>query len=133
MIKVIYIADELVDYCGIARSFVDSKVCRPRKLRMKDIDYRFFSLQNGKPHSINILELPGIIRGADVVLFDYGGFDVCGQDNYRLIDHYSRFFLKVIEDNPSKEWWCVSALPKNCFDDDELDRLEELGVDFAWA
>lgn len=133
-LKIIYIADELTDQDGLAQSFVESKVCTPQGLlSIKDVDYIFYSLQNGKSHSINIIDIPNIIRGANVVFFDYGGFDVCGQDNYRLIDHYSRFFIKLIMETPSIEWWCTSALPKNYFDEEEIEELKKLGVKFAWS
>lgn len=132
-IKVIYIADEEKDQYGHAESFVTSKVCTPNELGLKDVDYTFFSLQRNKPHSEVILEIPDLIRGADVVFFDYGGFDICGSDNWRLIDYYSRFFTKIIKERPSIEWWCTSALPQNCFDDENIDELKELGVNFAWS
>ncbi len=131
--KVIYIADELDDTSGLAKSFIEAKICSSHKLEFKDLNYHFYSLQCGKSHNQIILEIPNWVLGADVVLFDYGGFDVMGQNNYRLIDYYSRFFIKLIEENPSKEWWCTSALPKNCFAPNEIEQLQKIGVNFVWV
>ena len=130
--KAVYIADEMEDTYGHADSFISSYYCK-HDIPMKDVEYIFFTLQRGKPHGQVMLEIPDVIRGAEIVFFDYGGFDVCGRDNWRIVDQYSRFFMKIIKEHPSIEWHCTSALPKNCFDTEDLSELKELGVKFSWA
>ena len=38
--------------------------------------------------------------------------------------------MQVIREHPAIEWWCTSALPQNCFDEEET---EELKRDYARA
>lgn len=131
-LKVIYVADELTDYDGLAISHIESHF-RKQNISMKKINWTFFTLQRNKPHNEVLIEIADIIRNAHTVFFDYGGFDICGSDNYRLIDYYSRFFMKIIEERPSINWICVSALPRNCFDEEDINKLKNIGVKFTWT
>lgn len=134
--KVIFIADEMIEEQDNTRGFVSHCFARPHNINpmqeKSQIDYRFFSLQCGKPHSNVIDEIRSLIRGASCVMFDYGGFSFPSHGNHRLIDFYTREFVKLIKDNPSIEWWCVSNLPSNCFSDEEKEEVKACGCKFYW-
>lgn len=89
-------------------------------------------LEEGGTALVYIEKLKSMIQEADVITFDYGGFQQMANwgGGYSIVDYWNRFFLQQIEDHPNKDWRCVSAL--NTFEDDDKVRLEELGVKFRW-
>lgn len=89
-------------------------------------------MDDGGTTKLYIEKLKDMIQGADVITFDYGGFQqmaFCG-GGYSIVDWWNRFFLKQIEDNSGKDWRCISGL--NTFEDEDKERLEKLGVKFRW-
>jgi len=130
--KVVFIADEIEEDRALNKSFVEAKFCRPHRLAFDKLNYTFFSLQRGMPHSRVVQEIRSVIRDAAAVFFDYGGFSLPSSDNHGLIDFYTREFIKIIQDHPSIEWWCTSALPNVCFSDEEKDTIKSLGVNIYW-
>ena len=134
-LKIVFIADELEEDVSARDGWISfyftqnnlKLVLHPSKV----IDWHFLSLQSGKAHRNVIDEIRSLIRGADCVMFDYGGFSIMGQDNSRLIDYYTREFTKLIKENTSIQWWCVSNLPANCFTDDEKEELKGI-CKFYW-
>jgi hypothetical protein len=133
--KIVFIADEPEEDARARDGWISFYFCqnnlKPVLHPEKTIDWHFLSLQCGIAHSNVIDEIRSLIRGADCVMFDYGGFSMPGQDNSRLIDFYTREFTKLIKDNPSIDWWCVSNLPANCFSDDEKEELKGI-CKFYW-
>lgn len=74
-------------------------------------------------------QIPLEVQRRDIVCFDYGGFySIFGSSGF--IDWWNRFFIKLIEDYPNKDWRCYNAL--DVFDIDERKKLENLGVKFQW-
>ena len=132
--KIVFIADELTEDKGARDGWVSFCYLTPNNLdwmKVKEVDWHFLSLQSGKDHRNVIDEIRSLIRGADCVMFDYGGWSMPGCDNSRLIDFYTREFTKLIKENTSIQWWCVSNLPANCFTDDEKEELKGI-CKFYW-
>lgn len=131
-LKVVFIADEPAEERALNRSFVEACFCHQHNTSFDKLNYIFFSLQSGMPHTSVVQEIRSLIRGADAVFFDYGGFSLPGCDNHGLIDFYTREFIKIIRDHPSIEWWCTTGLPGVCFSDEEVDTIKSLGVNMYW-
>jgi hypothetical protein len=68
-----------------------------------------------------------LISKNDVIYFDYGGLYIGGSG---AIINWNRFFIKMIEQYRSKEWYCISNM--GIFDQDEKEKLQEIGVKFQW-
>lgn len=77
-----------------------------------------------------ISRLKSLIRSADIIVFDFGGFQQMGTmgGGYSLVDYWNRFFMEQIRENPSKDWRCVSCL--QTFEDEDKEKLKALGVYF---
>lgn len=89
-------------------------------------------MDDGGTSKLYIEKLKNLIQRSDVIVFDYGGLyqmAVFG-GGMCIVDYWNRFFIKQIEEHPSKNWRCFSAL--NTFDYDEKENLEKLGVQFKW-
>jgi len=102
-----------------------SKLPKPKR-------YEHFDLSNADPSKGSLLsQLEGAIQSADTIFFDYGGLAMqqySGGD--RFIDHYNRFFIRMIKEKSSKQWICISAV--QTFDQEEKAALSKLGVGFSW-
>ncbi len=88
--------------------------------------------EDGGTTEVYIEKLKSMIRSADVITFDFGGFRMMAQYGARwsIVDYWNRFFIKLIENHPSKDWRCTSAL--RTFEEEDREMLEGLGVHFVW-
>lgn len=94
----------------------------------KKWEYKFVALFEDFQGTVKDLE--DMIASSDAILFDYGGVSMPWSGGSHIIDHWNRFFIKVIEEFPSKYWFCISGL--DIFEPDDKDHLKELGVVFYW-
>lgn len=119
----------------IEDSIVDKKVLNSTVETIND-DYpneklkiQTVSLCCEKNHNIPLVEkITTAIELADIVVFDYGGLQAIGLTG--LVDHWNRFFIKMITEHCGKDWRCFSAL--QTFEQPDREELEELGVKFEW-
>lgn len=89
-------------------------------------------IEDGGTTEVYIEKLKSMIRTADVITFDFGGFmqmAVFGA-SHQVVDYWNRFFVKLIENHPSKDWRCTSCL--RTFEHEDREMLEGLGVHFVW-
>lgn len=89
-------------------------------------------MSDGGTTAAYLEKLKRMIQEADVITFDYGGFQQMASwgAGYSIVDYWNRFFVQQISDHPNKDWRCVSNL--ETFEDDDRKLLEELGVKFRW-
>lgn len=123
-IKILYLADS-EEQESTKRVYTDWVT---GQLGVKDLDLTFIALSENFQGTVQQLE--DLIAGSDAIIFDYGGLSMSGGSYEHMIDHWNRFFIRKIEEFPSKRWFCVSAIKMFCPEED--DHLKELGVTFRW-
>lgn len=94
-----------------------------------EIKLETISLCCEKDHSVPLIEkITRAAELADIITFDYGGLEALGC--YGLVNSWNRYFIRLIDEHPNKDWRCFSAL--NTFEQPDRKKLEELGVNFKW-
>ena len=71
------------------------------------------------------------VEKADIVVIDYGGMSIFSCGAHGLIDHWNRFFIKLIEEHPNQNWFIASNV--DMYDPEDRKKLEEIGVKFKWG
>ncbi|GAF92760.1 unnamed protein product, partial [marine sediment metagenome] len=114
MLKALYIADTRTNEFDIEKR---NAIEWATGQLAEDAKYDVIIIDETKHNQNVILDK---VNNADIIIIDYGGMSFPGASG--LIDHWNRFFIKMIEDNPNKQWFIASAL--NMYDYDEKEHLE---------